>query len=98
MDNLDVHLAGSAAAARGGLFGTDKPVHEAAAGARTTGYCTGGAGLDVMADCRSLCVCTIPLLSEVPVSGLSAVEIEVVSEPVWDTLSTLIRGGDDGRT
>ena len=67
-------------------------------GARTTGYCTGGAGLDVMADCRSLCVCTMPLLSEVPVSGLSAVEIEVVSEPVWDTLSTLIRGGDDGRT
>jgi hypothetical protein len=72
VDNLDVHLIESAAATRGGLFGTDKPVHEAAAGARTTGYCTGGAGLEVMADCKSLCVFTIPLPSDVAVSGVSA--------------------------
>ena len=38
VESLDVHLTGSAVALRGGRFGTDKPVHEAAAGARTIGY------------------------------------------------------------
>ena len=38
VDSLDVHLTESAAETRGGRFGIDKPAHEAAAGARTTGY------------------------------------------------------------